>query len=106
MGNKKEKLFWGIKESEIDENLLKKILKCQKIILIATAIFLPFVVLNLLLQLLHKYINNTVHLVLSGIFIAVFLSVIVLDLIYIINISKLKKQVKQAQSQAEDEKEK
>ena len=105
MENKKEKLFWGVKESEIDENLLKKILKYQKISLIATAIFLPFVVLNLLLQLLHKYINNTVHLVFSGICIAVFLAVIVLDLIYIINICKLKKLVKQAQTQAEEEKE-
>lgn len=28
--DKKVKLFWGVKESEIDENLLKKILKYQK----------------------------------------------------------------------------
>ena len=103
--DKKEKTYFGVKESDIDEKLLIKIVKHQKISLIATAIFLPFVVLNLLLQLLHKYINTTVHLVFSSICIAVFLVVIVLEIIYIINICKLKKQVKQAQTQAKEEKE-
>ncbi len=99
--DKKVKLFWGVKQSEIDENLLKKILKYQKISLIATAIFLPFVVLNLLLQLLHKYINSTVSIVFSGICIAVFLVVIVLYIIYLVNICKLKKQVRQTQKTTE-----
>ena len=99
--DKKEKIYFGVKESEIDESLLKKIIKYQKISLIATAIFLPFVVLNLLLQLLHKYINSTVSIVFSSICIAVFVAVIVLYLIYIVNICKLKKLVKQAQKSSE-----
>ena len=99
--DKKEKIYFGVKESEIDAALLKKIIKYQQISLIATAIFLPFVVLNLVLQLLHKYINSTVAFVLSGICIAVFFAVIVLDVIYIVNICKLKKQVKQAQKNDE-----
>lgn len=99
--DKKEKTYFGVKESDIDEKLLIKIVKHQKISLIATAIFLPFVVLNLLLQLLHKYINTTVHLVFSSICIVVIVAVIVLEIVYLVNICKLKKQVKQTQKTTE-----
>lgn len=99
--DKKEKTYFGVKESDINKKLLIKIVKHQKISLIATAIFLPFVVLNLLLQLLHKYINTTVHLVFSSICIVVIVAVIVLEIVYLVNICKLKKQVKQTQKTTE-----
>ena len=74
--DKKEKIYFGVKESEIDDALLKKIIRYQRMVTIAIAIFLPVVVLNLVLQLCHKYINDTLSIVFSSICIAVFLAVI------------------------------
>ncbi len=99
--DKKEKTYWDVKESEIDENLLKKIIKYQRLALITTLIYLPVVMLNLVLQLLNQYIDRTLMLVFSSIIIIVALGVIVLYIIYIVNILKLKKQVKQAAKQEE-----
>ena len=86
--DKKEKTYWDVKESEIDENLLKKIIKYQRLALITTLI-------------LNQYIDRTLMLVFSSIIIIVALGVIVLYIIYIVNILKLKKQVKQAAKQEE-----
>ena len=102
--DKKEKSFWGVKESEIDEKLLKKILLYQKISLITTLILLPCLVINLLVQLLHKYISDTVQIVFSSIVIAAGVAVIVLYVIYLVNMLKLKKQVLQTQKQTENKK--
>ena len=96
--DKKEKVYWGVKESEIDETLLRKIDKYQQICLVATATFLPVVILNLILNLLSNYFDKTAHLILSGIVIVIMSAVLVLYVIYLVNIVKLKNQVQKTQN--------
>ena len=100
--DKKEKNYFGVKVSEIDEKLVKKIEKQQRIFLIATLIFLPCVLLNLILLLLHDYIGDTALMVCSSIIIVVTCGVIVLEVLYLVNIIKLKKEVKKTQKSPKD----
>lgn len=96
-GDKKERTYWGVKESLIDKALAEKIRKYAWILRIAGLIVAICAASNGILQLCNKYIDETVLFALSIVFVVIILAAAAIELAVSINLCKFKKQAKKAQ---------
>ena len=95
--NKKEKTYWGVKESLLDKSLTDKIEKYAQKIRILTLYCLLSCCLMQAILLIQRLFNKTVAFIISTIILAAELSLLAAIIVFAVRLFKLKKQVQKTQ---------
>ena len=93
MKNKKERTYWGIKESNISEELLNKIKKYEQISTSVSCLVAVCCSLFLVLFCCKNYLSKAAFLACAIIFMLLSLCALVTEIIVATRLGKIKKQV-------------
>lgn len=99
MKEKKEAVYWNIKESDIDENILKQIKK-QVIITRTVGVFITLCcAINFLFIMLNAYtdINDTLIIIFESVLVAIEIAMLVIMIMTTVKLVKWKKVIKAMQ---------